>query len=32
MVDYSDGSRGMNDFDDWGTLDLTAFDQQGPWD
>ena len=26
MVDYSDGSRGMNDFDDWGTLDLTFFD------
>ncbi|MBU0497432.1 MAG: hypothetical protein KKG04_05690, partial [Candidatus Thermoplasmatota archaeon] len=30
MVDYSDGSRGMNDFNDWGTLDLTAFDQSFP--
>ena len=26
MVDYSDGSRGMNDFDDWDDLDLTYFD------
>ena len=25
MVDYSDGSRGRNDFDDWDTLDLTFF-------
>ncbi len=25
MVDYSDGSRGINDFDDWNTLDLTYF-------
>jgi len=25
MVDYSDGSRGINDFDDWHNLDLTAF-------
>jgi hypothetical protein len=25
MVDYSDGSRGMNDFNDWMTLDLTYF-------
>jgi hypothetical protein len=25
MVDYSDGSRGRNDFDDWNTLDLTFF-------
>jgi hypothetical protein len=26
IVDYSDGSRGMNDFDDWNDLDLTYFD------
>ncbi len=25
MVDYSDGSRGKNDFDDWERIDLTAF-------
>jgi len=25
MVDYSDGSRGKNDFNDWDTLDLTFF-------
>ena len=25
MVDYSDGSRGKNDFDDWDRLDLQAF-------
>lgn len=25
MVDYSDGSRGKNDFDDWGHIDLTRF-------
>jgi len=25
IVDYSDGSRGMNDFDDWSELDLTYF-------
>lgn len=25
LVDYSDGSRGRNDFDDWGRLDLTFF-------
>jgi hypothetical protein len=25
MIDYSDGSRGKNDFDDWNTLDLTFF-------
>jgi len=27
MVDYSDGSRGKNDFDDWNTMDLTAFEE-----
>jgi hypothetical protein len=26
MVDYSDGSRGLNDFDDWHDMDLTFFD------
>ena len=25
MVDYSDGSRGKNDFDDWNRIDLTYF-------
>jgi hypothetical protein len=25
IVDYSDGSHGKNDFDDWGNMDLTAF-------
>ena len=25
FVDYSDGSNGKNDFDDWGRLDLTYF-------
>ena len=25
VVDYSDGSHGKNDFDDWGKMDLTAF-------
>ncbi|MCX6666189.1 MAG: C2 domain-containing protein [Euryarchaeota archaeon] len=27
MVDYSDGSHGKNDFNDWITMDLTAFQQ-----
>ena len=27
IVDYSDGSRGKNDFNDWVTIDLTAFDR-----
>jgi len=30
FVDYSDGSRGMNDFDDWNNLDLTYFND-GRW-
>ncbi|MFH1014097.1 MAG: hypothetical protein V1769_06305 [Thermoplasmatota archaeon] len=30
MVDYSDGSRGKNDFNDWQNMDLTAF-QQNWW-
>jgi len=25
IVDYSDGSRGKNDFDDWNNIDLTLF-------
>ena len=27
-VDYSDGSRGKNDFDDWCRMDLTYFEQE----
>jgi hypothetical protein len=30
MVDYSDGSRGKNDFDDWERMDMTYF--QRYWD
>lgn len=26
LVDYSDGSRGKNDFDDWSNLDLLYFE------
>jgi hypothetical protein len=26
LVDYSDGSRGKNDFDDWSNIDYTYFD------
>jgi len=29
LVDYSDGSHGKNDRDDWDTIDLTLFQQ--PW-
>ena len=25
VVDYSDGSHGVNDFDDWDRIDLTRF-------
>jgi hypothetical protein len=25
MIDYSDGSNGKNDFDDWARIDLTLF-------
>ena len=28
MVDYSDGSRGKNDFDDWNRIDLTYFQRE----
>ena len=30
MVDYSDGSRGKNDFNDWYTMDLTDFETDFP--
>jgi len=30
MVDYSDGSRGLNDFDDWHDIDLTFIDADFP--
>ena len=29
LVDYSDGSHGENDFDDWSHLDLTVFNGEG---
>ena len=29
LVDYSDGSRGKNDFDDWDRMDLTYFQGDG---
>lgn len=31
MVDYSDGSHGKNDYDDWGTIDLTYFNPGHQW-
>lgn len=31
LVDYSDGSRGENDFDDWGNIDLTFFQREIFW-
>ena len=30
MVDYSDGSRGLNDFNDWNDMDLTSFQEDFP--
>jgi hypothetical protein len=30
IVDYSDGSRGKNDFNDWSSMDLTAFETDFP--
>jgi hypothetical protein len=30
IVDYSDGSRGLNDFDDWNDMDLTSFQEEFP--
>ncbi len=31
LVDYSDGSHGKNDFDDWGNIDLTFFQREVMW-
>jgi hypothetical protein len=31
VVDYSDGSRGKNDFNDWGNIDLTYFNPRDGW-
>jgi hypothetical protein len=31
LVDYSDGSRGRNDFDDWDRIDLTFFQRPFQW-
>jgi len=31
VVDYSDGSHGANDYDDWGTIDLTRINPRGHW-
>jgi hypothetical protein len=31
LVDYSDGSRGKNDYDDWGTIDLAYFNPRSHW-
>jgi len=31
LVDYSDGSHGKNDFDDWGNIDLTFFQTPSFW-
>jgi len=31
LVDYSDGSRGRNDFDDWNNIDLTFFQREVVW-
>ncbi len=31
FVDYSDGTHGRNDFDDWGRIDLTLFTKPRYW-
>jgi len=31
LVDYSDGSRGKNDYNDWGTINLTNFNPRPHW-
>jgi len=31
VVDYSDGSRGRNDFNDWNNIDLTFFQREFWW-
>ena len=28
VMDYSDGSHGVHDFDDWGFIDLTYFQEK----
>jgi len=31
LIDYSDGSHGVNDHDDWGTIDLALFQKGSIW-
>ena len=31
IVDFSDGSRGRNDHDDWSNMDLTSFQNRDDW-
>lgn len=31
VIDYSDGSRGGNDYDDWSNINLTYFNPREPW-
>ncbi len=31
LVDYSDGSRGKNDWDDWSSIDLTRINPRSHW-
>ncbi len=31
LIDYSDGSHGINDHDDWATIDLTLFQKGSMW-
>jgi len=31
VIDYSDGSRGKNDFDDWSAMDLTLINPRIRW-
>jgi len=31
IPDYSDGSHGRNDHDDWSSIDLTLFQRDNPW-
>jgi hypothetical protein len=31
LLDYSDGTHGERDFDDWGFIDLTYFQSQSDW-
>lgn len=32
IVDYSDGSRGKNDWDDWSRIDFTLFQKKPFWE